>query len=429
MKKLFSVLLIMFSSQLLQAQWVQITSGTFENLNAVQFPDANTGYAVGNAGVVLKTTNGGQNWTTLSTGSFGTNYSVFFTSATTGFVGTNTTYNSAGGKFLKTTNGGTTWDSITFSNNSSCGNNAINSIYFVSATTGYAALVCLPIQYGDGRLLKTTNGGINWVGFSGNYNNAFSSIYFSNPVTGWFVYQNPNTSNGFHYNISKTSDGGTTWNWCFSEQVRSITSLDFITTTIGYATADSGKIYKTINGGANFTNITTNTNKKLNSIKATDLNKILSVGNNGTIISSVDGGINWSNQTSGTINNLNKIIFINATTGFIVGDVGTILKTTTGGVGITRLESSVPNNYSLSQNYPNPFNPSTKIRFDLPKSSLTKLTIYDITGKVIDELINSELLPGAYEITWDATNNSSGVYFYRIETSGFADMKRMVLVK
>lgn len=73
--------------------------------------------------------------------------------------------------------------------------------------------------------------------------------------------------------------------------------------------------------------------------------------------------------------------------------------------------------------------PSTKIRFDLQKNSFKKLIIYDITGKVIDELINSELLPGAYEITWDATNNSSGVYFYRIETSGFADMKRMVLVK
>lgn len=157
------------------------------------------------------------------------------------------------------------------------------------------------------------------------------------------------------------------------------------------------------------------------------------VGNNlnANLSKSTNGGLNWFSQTSNSTEGLLKLNFVDANTGFAVGYSGAMIKTTTGGTvtKILNIGEQIPNKYSLSQNYPNPFNPKTKIRFDLPKNSFTKLTIHDITGKVIDELFNSELQSGAYEIIWDGINHSSGVYFYRIETSGFVDMKRMVLVK
>ena len=91
--------------------------------------------------------------------------------------------------------------------------------------------------------------------------------------------------------------------------------------------------------------------------------------------------------------------------------------------------SSLPDKYALYSNYPNPFNPSTKIKFDIPKSGIVKLTIYDILGRQVSTLINSELTAGRYEMEWNAGSYSSGIYFYRIEADGFVETRRMMLIK
>ncbi len=85
--------------------------------------------------------------------------------------------------------------------------------------------------------------------------------------------------------------------------------------------------------------------------------------------------------------------------------------------------------YLLSQNYPNPFNPKTKIRFDVPTTSFTKLIVYDLLGREVATLVNEELKPGSYEADWDASNFSSGVYFYKIISGDFVETKKMVLMK
>jgi len=89
----------------------------------------------------------------------------------------------------------------------------------------------------------------------------------------------------------------------------------------------------------------------------------------------------------------------------------------------------IPTNYELSQNYPNPFNPSTVIKFALPENSKVLLEVYNILGEKVATLINTEMKAGYHSITFDARNLTSGVYFYRIETSKFRDVKKMVLVK
>jgi hypothetical protein len=97
-------------------------------------------------------------------------------------------------------------------------------------------------------------------------------------------------------------------------------------------------------------------------------------------------------------------------------------------VGITS-NNEIPSVYKLYNNYPNPFNPSTKIKFDLPQNTHAKLVVYDIQGRVAAELINGEMKAASYEVDFNAVNLSSGVYFYKLETSSFTDVKRMLLVK
>jgi len=102
-------------------------------------------------------------------------------------------------------------------------------------------------------------------------------------------------------------------------------------------------------------------------------------------------------------------------------------------IGIKSISSSNPKFFRLHQNYPNPFNPSTKIRFDIPASvndkGITKLTIFDILGRQVTTLLNQRLTPGSYEVDWHAENFASGIYFYRLETGNYVDVKKMILLK
>jgi len=100
-------------------------------------------------------------------------------------------------------------------------------------------------------------------------------------------------------------------------------------------------------------------------------------------------------------------------------------------VGTEPVSSEIPIVFKLWQNYPNPFNPATKIRFQISGSSVaqTFLSVYDINGKEISLLVNADLKPGSYEISFDASGLSSGVYFYKISAGSFTDVKKMILVK
>ena len=85
--------------------------------------------------------------------------------------------------------------------------------------------------------------------------------------------------------------------------------------------------------------------------------------------------------------------------------------------------------YSLEQNYPNPFNPSTTIKFAIPANEFVKITIFDMSGREVQLLVNENLTAGVYEADFNGANLSSGTYFYKIETNSFSDTKKMILVK
>ncbi|MBS1493644.1 MAG: T9SS type A sorting domain-containing protein [Bacteroidetes bacterium] len=98
-------------------------------------------------------------------------------------------------------------------------------------------------------------------------------------------------------------------------------------------------------------------------------------------------------------------------------------------VNVVNMNTGIPEKFSLSQNYPNPFNPVTMINFNIPVNSFVKLSVYDILGREIKQIVNNDLTPGSYSVDFDASALTSGVYFYTLTTNGFVDTKRMLLVK
>jgi len=98
-------------------------------------------------------------------------------------------------------------------------------------------------------------------------------------------------------------------------------------------------------------------------------------------------------------------------------------------VGIKRISENVPAGFKLMQNYPNPFNPETYIKFEVPKASFIKVFVYDILGREIATLVNQKLEPGSYQVNWNAADQTSGIYFYRLVSETYSDTKKMILVK
>ncbi|MFA7359838.1 MAG: T9SS type A sorting domain-containing protein [Candidatus Kapaibacterium sp.] len=132
---------------------------------------------------------------------------------------------------------------------------------------------------------------------------------------------------------------------------------------------------------------------------------IVSNGNLGAIVV-------WQDYRSGN----NYDIYMNGfNTGGIITEIGN--------------ETTTPLSFSLSQNFPNPFNPVTKINYQLPMSGLVRLSIFNMLGQKIGELINETQSAGNYSVDWNATEFPSGTYIYRLESGSFVDVKKMILLK
>lgn len=99
-----------------------------------------------------------------------------------------------------------------------------------------------------------------------------------------------------------------------------------------------------------------------------------------------------------------------------------------GFVGVVN-NSEIPSKFSLFQNYPNPFNPSTQIRFDVVKRGFLSLRVFDVTGKLVNTIVNRNLEAGKYSEDFDASHLSSGIYFYKIETGDFVETRKMILLR
>jgi hypothetical protein len=108
---------------------------------------------------------------------------------------------------------------------------------------------------------------------------------------------------------------------------------------------------------------------------------------------------------------------------------GNIYELANPSIGIQNISTDVPTSYTLSQNYPNPFNSTSNLKFEIANLGNVKIVVYDVMGREVQTLVNERLQPGTYETTFDGSQLSSGVYFYKLISNGFSDTKRMILIK
>jgi hypothetical protein len=94
-----------------------------------------------------------------------------------------------------------------------------------------------------------------------------------------------------------------------------------------------------------------------------------------------------------------------------------------------QINNILPQNFQLEQNYPNPFNPSTRIRYSIPEASFASIKVYDMLGKEVATLVNEEQSAGNYEVDFDATGLSSGIYFYKLQAGNFIETRKMTILK
>jgi len=134
-----------------------------------------------------------------------------------------------------------------------------------------------------------------------------------------------------------------------------------------------------------------------------------------------------------TVNNLllNTSYYwrVNAKNSFGKGDYSNIWSFSTKVTDVSGEQNAIPTEYSFYQNYPNPFNPSTVIKYDLPKEGFVTMKIYNILGKEIKTLVNDFKKAGSYNVTFDAGNLPSGIYFCRIKSNDFSAVRKLLLIK
>jgi hypothetical protein len=193
-------------------------------------------------------------------------------------------------------------------------------------------------------------------------------------------------------------------------------------------TTDGGNTWIAIDIGAGLTG-----NTVIKWVPGTNI--VYIIGANGAVKRSINNGLTWTSMETAGVTGLNHFDFNkvnNIICGYAVSSNGSVIKLADSVLLLTNAGSNsieVPSEYKLYDNYPNPFNPVTKIKFDLSSTRTVKLKIFDITGKLVADLINGELKAGSYEYLFNAENLSSGIYFYRIELSDLTDIRRMILIK
>ncbi len=409
------VVLIVFISTLSfsQSGWIQVTD-PISNLDimAIQFTSANTGYASGSyntqyPGAFLRTTNAGMNWQVTQFLTHSADDLCFLDDNTGYLIGWSTvTLNSF---VFKTTNGGVNWvckDSL---------QSSFFKIKFYDYNTGFIAAK-------NNAGYKTTNGGDNWLSQTGAVWHEPTTLCCIDANT-WLV------SSGLSI-ISKTTNGGINWSILdFASIGMETTAMYFINHTTGFCATWYGKIFKTTNTGNNWFQISTiDTFTSYGNMMF--LNDNIGYISGAGIYKTTNGGYNWSNQVINPITTIRSLYFINSNTGYAGGINGIIFKTTTGGsVSVANISNEIPDKYSLSQNYPNPFNPSTTIRYALPRTGVVRLAVYDVMGREIEMLVNKRQAAGSYEAAFDGSRFASGVYFYRLTTEGYGETRKMLLIR
>ena len=299
--------------------WVSQISGTTTSLLDVQFTDTNHGWAVGDSGIVIATTDGGTTWSTQISGTTTSLRGAQFTDTNHGWaVGDS-------GTVIATTDGGTTW-SVQDSGTTS----RLRGAQFTDTNHGWAV--------GDsGIVIATTDGGTTWSTQNSSTTSRLRSVHFTDTNHGWAV--------GNNGRVIATTDGGTTWSTQNSGTTSHLRSVHFTDTNHGWAVGNNGRVITTTDGGTTWSvqDTTTITTRNLRGVHFTDTNHGWAVGRSGTVIATTDGGTTWNAQSTPTGLHLHGIHFSDSTHGWVVGNNGVIIHSLFADIYPPLLTNDTPN--------------------------------------------------------------------------------------
>jgi Secretion system C-terminal sorting domain len=403
-----TILLIAFFivSNSLQAQWVSTSGpGTGASVRCL-FADGTNLFAGswggpnGYPGGAYLTTNNGLNWLARNNGL--TDTAVFGYAV----IGTNLFAGTYLGGVCRSSNNGTNWVPV----NSGLTNINIYSI-IAAGTNLYAGT-------GNGVFLSTNNGAA-WI-----YKGLTGNLIFALGAIGSDIFAGTSGDG-----VYRSSNSGT--NWIQTNTGLTNTAIQSLAASGAdlYAGTFNG-VFRTTNNGANWINTGGLAGLIINTVTASGGN-IFAGSSGGGIFLTTNSGANWTSVGVGmpntTINTLivsGSYIFAGALSGMVYRRTLSEMITS-----VNMVSSEIPVDFSMSQNYPNPFNPTTNVKIQMPKGGFVKLTVFDISGKEVKILVNEYLGAGTYKIDFDASQYSSGIYFYTMTTAGYSQTRKMVLIK
>jgi len=342
-------------------------------------------------------------------------------------------------------------------------------------------------EYTYGSINKSVNRGIDWSGISPPGAGSENNYCFVTPFIS--CRSNPNIMYVGGKSIYKSTIGGGSWLGPYGTsifggtKILSLASSHTGTDTV-YCGAINGRIFRSVNAGVNWVNITDSsvtpnrytTDITVNPNKSNEVYATFGGFGSGHVFKTTNAGNSWQN-ISGNLPDVphhsivvdpvyNQNVYAGSDLGVYVTtnsglswneyrsgmpyaltfDLSIVyqsrkLRATTHGNGIYERKliefpvtinshtSSVIKNHELYQNYPNPFNPKTVISYQLPVSNYITLKVYDASGKLVSTLVNERKSTGNYTIDFDGSNFSSGLYFYTITSGNYTSTKSMVLLK
>lgn len=452
-------------------------------ISAMFFSDNKYGYSVSSSGLeIIKTTNGGQSWSFANPVNVLPVWELKLSGQTNGFGNTlamhpkdkNSFFVCYGDKIYVSRDKGDTWILLSTINYPGISRTAS---FWVSSADTNVWLASVFVSF-DCPVIRTTNYGLSW-------HSALDSIQigsYTKPLE-----MDPNIPGNFYIATNNkgffsSTDNGTTFiqksNYDFNNpcdmMVQFGNSQEMLIADASYPSTDSSTILRTTNAGLNWHSVLRAGINEVPAITGSVFQTQHAYTAAEVLYSTTNFGNNWSgfnssfealwaldvcredptniftarysgrcfiSSNSGSsfsiINNPSSAVAFSAVIfperDFAIAEFNNSLYKlkfkTDVNVSVNPLSQNISSGYSLFQNFPNPFNPNTTLEYEISKHDVVKLTVHDISGREIAELVNDVRSPGRYSILFDGSGLSSGVYFYKLEVKDKILTRKMLFIK
>jgi hypothetical protein len=283
---------------------------------------------------------------------------------------------------------------------------------------------------GGGGIFRSTDCGITWTSISSGFPAGATALGFSDPYL---------FAGTWGYGVFRSTNYGSSWSQItFGPPDVSVDCIATMGTRIFIGTRGSSLFYSSDDGASwdlRYSGLTDVLPERPEIMSLAFGGNDIFAGLPYGVFVSTNGGQSWSMWNTGLEEIYQNSSFIQALAahhGYLFAGAGNRsvwrrpLSEVATGVGVSR---GLPTAFSLEQNFPNPFNPSTTIKFELPKESRVKLSVFDILGREVSALVDERRDAGIFEVRFDGSGLASGVYFYRLQAGTYVETKKLLLLR